>query len=245
MVVLVTGASKGIGYAIAEKLGQAGATVAIHYHRGGKEAKALAAGIGNDSRAFQANLGNNAEVRSLYVQVADAFGGLDVLVNNAGVALHSAADKDYEAWLADWELTMQVNLTAAALLCKLALARFVQQGSGRIINISSRAAFRGDTAEYMAYAASKGGMVALTRSIARAYGKQGVTAFTIAPGFTRTAMAQDFIDTYGEDFAMNDIALNKLTEPKDIAPLVTFIASGLADHATGTSIDVNAGSYVH
>ncbi len=245
MVVLVTGASKGIGHAIAEKLGQAGATVAVHYRSGGKAAEALAEKIGNDARAFKANLANPQEVKALYIQVADAYGGLDVLVNNAGVALHSAAGKGYDEWLADWQLTMQVNLTAAALLCKLALPHFAQQGSGRIINITSRAAFRGDTADYMAYAASKGGMVALTRSIARAYGKQGITAFSIAPGFTRTDMAQEFIDTYGEDFALNDIALKKLTEPKDIAPLVTFIASGLADHATGTNIDVNAGSYVH
>jgi NAD(P)-dependent dehydrogenase (short-subunit alcohol dehydrogenase family) len=97
----------------------------------------------------------------------------------------------------------------------------------------------------MTYAASKAGMVALTKSIARAFGKSSITAFTVAPGFTRTDMAQDFMDAYGEAHAVNDIALNRLTEPEDIAPIVTLLASGLADHATGTSIDVNAGSYVH
>jgi len=114
----------------------------------------------------------------------------------------------------------------------------------RIVYIASRAAFRGDTADYLAYAASKGGMVALARSVARSFGKQGVKAFVVAPGFTRTEMAGDFIRDYGEDYAMQDIALERMTEPRDIAPLVVFLASGLADHCTGTSIDVNAASYV-
>jgi NAD(P)-dependent dehydrogenase (short-subunit alcohol dehydrogenase family) len=96
----------------------------------------------------------------------------------------------------------------------------------------------------MAYAASKAGLVALTRSIARGLGKSGITAFTLAPGFTRTEMAQDFIDQYGEDFAMRDVALDRMTEPDDIAPTVVFLASGLADHATGSTIDLNAASYV-
>ncbi|MFT7270096.1 MAG: 3-oxoacyl-[acyl-carrier protein] reductase, partial [Roseivirga sp.] len=93
--------------------------------------------------------------------------------------------------------------------------------------------------------ASKGGVVALTRSIARAYGKQNIKAFNIAPGFVRTDMAQDFMDQYGEDYALNDIALNELTKPEDLAPLVVLMASGKMDHATGCTIDINAGSYVH
>ena len=121
---------------------------------------------------------------------------------------------------------------------------FKKQNSGRIINIASRAAFRGDTPEYLAYAASKAGMVALTKSIARGFGKEGITAFSIAPGFTRTAMAQKSIDKYGEDFVIKDISLNKLTEPKDIAPIVVLICSGKFDHGTGSCIDMNAGSYV-
>ena len=119
------------------------------------------------------------------------------------------------------------------------------RGGGRIVNISSRAAFRGDQPDYLAYAASKAGLVALTRSLARAYGKDGIVAFNVAPGFTRTEMAQDFIDQYGEDYAVSDIALTRLTEPKDIAPTLVFLASGLADHATGATIDINAASYVH
>jgi NAD(P)-dependent dehydrogenase (short-subunit alcohol dehydrogenase family) len=118
------------------------------------------------------------------------------------------------------------------------------QENGRIVMISSRAAFRGDTPDYLAYAASKGALVSLTRSIARHYGKQGVKAFLIAPGFTRTDMANGILAAYGEDFALKDIALRELTLPEDIAPMVTLLCSGLSDHATGTSIDMNAGSYV-
>ena len=121
----------------------------------------------------------------------------------------------------------------------------LEHGGGRIINVASRAAFRGDTPEYVAYAASKGGVVALTRSLARGLGKQGVVAFTLAPGFTRTDMAQPFIDTYGADYATSDLALDRMTEPADIAPTIVFLASGQMDHATGATIDLNAGSYVH
>jgi NAD(P)-dependent dehydrogenase (short-subunit alcohol dehydrogenase family) len=113
-----------------------------------------------------------------------------------------------------------------------------------LVNISSRAAFRGDTEDYLAYAASKGGVVSLTRSIARAFGKDNIKAFDLAPGFTHTEMAQVFIDKYGEDY-VKDGALPNMTEPADIARMVVFLASGNADHATGTTIDMNAGSYVH
>jgi 3-oxoacyl-[acyl-carrier protein] reductase len=176
--------------------------------------------------------------------VVASFGRVDVLVNNAGVA--TAVDApSIDRWLAIWNQTLDVNLRAAALLCRLATDHFATSGGGRIINISSRAAFRGDQPDYIAYAASKGGMVALTRSIA-GLRQQGIArAFNVAPGFTRTAMAQDFIDQYGEDYATGDIALTRLTEPKDIAPTIVFLASGLADHATGATIDINAGSYVH
>ena len=243
--ILVTGASRGIGRAIAEALGKSGARVALHYNSNREEAETLAAAIGNGSQAFGADLGTGEGPLQLWQQVIAAFGNLDVLINNAGVAISSDIDKDDNEWLHDWGHTMMVNLNATALLCKKAVPHFSQRGGGRIITISSRAAFRGDTSDYLAYAASKGGLVALTRSLARAYGKQGIKAFTIAPGFTRTDMAQDFMDQYGEDYALNDIALNKLTEPADIAPTIVFLASGMADHATGCTIDINAGSYVH
>jgi NAD(P)-dependent dehydrogenase (short-subunit alcohol dehydrogenase family) len=242
--MLVTGASRGIGAAIARAAASAGARVAVHYRSRRDEAESLARELGGGAEAFGADLARPEACLSLWDTVATRFGAVDVLVNNAGVAVASPPTGDVEGWLADWDATLAVNLTATALLCRAALNHFQAVGGGRIVNIASRAAFRGDTPEYLAYAASKGGMVALTRSIARGYGKAGVTAFVVAPGFTRTEMAQDFIDRYGEDFAMKDIALPRLTEPADVAPTVMFLAGGLADHATGSTIDINAGSYV-
>ncbi len=242
--VLVTGASRGIGRAITLRLVEAGARVAVHYRTGEKEAKDLV-GQCSGSRAFGADLRQMDNVRSLFEDVVGHFGGLDVVVNNAGVALRIEEDETGADWERAWDDTMNINLKALTLLCRMSIRHFRARGGGRIINISSRAAFRGDTEHFMEYAASKGGIVALTRSIARAYGRENITAFDVAPGFTRTAMAQDFIDEYGEKYVVDQIALNTLTEPDDVATIVTFLASGLADHATGTTIDVNAGSYVH
>ena len=243
--VLVTGASRGIGKALAESLAASGARVGVHYKSNRDRAEAVVKKIGGNAFALQADLADPEACGRLFTETIATCGSLDVLVNNAGVAIELPLDVPTGQWLEGWDETMAVNLRATELLCRFAIPHFQQKGGGRIINIASRAAFRGDTASYMAYAASKAGMVALTKSIARAFGKEGVSAFVIAPGFTRTDMAQEFINTYGEAFAVDDIALPRLTEPADIAPLITLLASGLADHATGTTIDVNAGSYVH
>jgi len=244
--ILVTGGSRGIGAGICRQLMASGAKVAIHCNHARGAAEALAEDYPGLGQVFQADLSAASGCAHLMDEVLASFGKLDVLVNNAGVALHSELNQEEVDWLADWEKTMAVNLTAVGLLSRRAILHFQEAGKGgRLIHISSRAAFRGDTGEYLAYAASKAGMVALHRSIARGYGKVGIKSFLIAPGFVRTDMAQDFIDTYGEEYAVSDLALNRLTEPKDLAPMVAFLASGLADHATGSSIDINAGSYVH
>ncbi len=244
-VVLVTGASRGIGEGIAQGLAGAGARVAVHYNHNKKEAEKVSQNIGNQSFIINCDLSDLNQTTGLVDAVIQKAGRLDAVVNNAGIAISVPDTADDETWTSAWLQTMNVNLNSLAIICKQAVAHFKQQQQGHIINISSRAAFRGDTTDYLAYAASKGGIVSLTRSIARYYGKDGVKAFIIAPGFTRTDMAQDFMDQYGEDYALNDIALNQLTEPKDIAPMVALLCSGLADHATGCTIDINAGSYVH
>jgi NAD(P)-dependent dehydrogenase (short-subunit alcohol dehydrogenase family) len=242
--VLVTGASRGIGAAIARRLATAGARVAIHYGQNRAAAEALASEIGGGAHAFGKDLGNAEACIVLWSEVESHFGRVDALVNNAGIAVESPLAKPAASWIEDWERTMAVNLTAVGVLSRAAIAHFQTHGGGRIVNIASRAAFRGDQPDYLAYAASKAGVVALTRSIARGFGKAGIKAFALAPGFTRTEMAQAFIDLYGEALAMKDIALDRLTEPDDIAPLAVFLLSGLADHATGTTIDINAASYV-
>ena len=242
--VLVTGASRGIGTAVARAFAGAGARVAVHYGRERERADALVTELGGGAEAFGADLADAAACDRLWREVVERFGRVEVLVNNAGVAVSSALEAPAEQWAADWDRTMAVNLRAAGLLSRAALTHFREHGGGRMVHIASRAAFRGDQPDYLAYAASKAGVVALSRSIARAFGKDGVTSFVVAPGFTRTEMAQDFIDQYGPEIAMRDNALGRYTEPEDVAPLVVFLASGLADHATGTTVDVNAASYV-
>ncbi|MEO0898695.1 MAG: SDR family oxidoreductase [Bacteroidota bacterium] len=244
-VILVTGGSRGIGKGIAELLGECGATVALHYGKSKEKAEELARKIGHSSKAFQANLGQPSEVQGLVKAVLKEYGKIDCLINNAGIALQMDEKGDFETWLAQWQSTLMVNLQAPAILCKELLPHFAAQKGGRIVFVSSRAAFRGDTEDYMAYAASKGGMVSLSRSIARAYGKHNIKSFIVAPGFIETDMAAQFINEYGKDYVVDDLALNELTQPKDLAPTIVFLASGFMDHATGCTIDVNAGSYVH
>ncbi|HUF09440.1 MAG TPA: SDR family oxidoreductase [Rhodothermales bacterium] len=243
--VLVTGASRGIGMSVAEHLARAGARVAVHFRRNRGPAEELARSIGNDSFAIGADLASREACLSLFDECAGRMGRVDVLVANAGLAICAPFDIEESTWIDAWNTQMDVNLRASGILAFKAIKHFKEHGGGRIVFVSSRAAFRGDTADYMAYGASKSGLLGLNGSIARGFGKDNITSFVIAPGFTRTDMAQEFIDEYGEEYALSDIALNRLTEPGDIAPMVVLLSSGLADHATGTSIDVNAGSYVH
>lgn len=248
--ILVTGASRGIGRAIALALGASGARVAVHYRDRVSEAREVADSCAPGSVALQADLGSVSECARLFDEAVAALGGLDVLVNNAAISLEMPLSMGDTEWAEAFDRSIAVNLRSTEYLSRRAVRHFGEAGpggtprGGRLIHISSRAGFRGDTPDYMTYAATKAGMIALSRSIARGFGKQGVKSFVIAPGFVRTDMAQEFIDVYGEHHVRHDLALDRLTEPTDIAPMVVLLASGLADHATGCAIDINAGSYV-
>jgi NAD(P)-dependent dehydrogenase (short-subunit alcohol dehydrogenase family) len=218
-----------------------------NYHSQEEAAERLKKELGSQLHLIKADLGGAMEVTRLFTETMDYFNGrLDGLVNNAGIAIPSSIEKSVIDWTDDWLRTMDVNVNAVGLLSMRSVKQFMKQETGgRIITLSSRAAFRGDTEDYLAYATSKAAVVSLTKSIARAYGKHEIKAFVVAPGFTKTDMAQKFIDQYGEDFAKSDIALKELTQPEDVAPTIAFLLSGHMDHATGTTIDINAGSYVH
>jgi 3-oxoacyl-[acyl-carrier protein] reductase len=242
--ILVTGSNSGIGHAIATELLNSGANVALHYNKNSSGVNQLLEQFPEKCKIFQADFNNVNEVIELFNKTISWCEKLDILINNAGMTIMNSIDLDDTTWINNWNTIMNINLLATGILSKKALQHFKNNANGRIINIASRAAFRGDTPNYLAYAASKAGMVALVKSIARGFGKDGITAFSIAPGFTRTAMAQMSIDKHGEDFVVQDISLNRLTEPNDIAPIVTLICSGKFDHGTGSNIDINAGSYV-
>ena len=242
--ILLTGASDGIGRAVADYLMQMGGKVAVHDNSNKAAAEGLVEKHQNGSKAFQADLSQEKEVFGLFEAVAVHFGQLDVIILNAGVFLAQSPTSKPQEWLEVWKKTMAINLDAVGLLTKLGLDHFLKIGEGRFIYIGSRAAFRGETAEYLAYAASKGGLTSLARSVARSFGKQKIKSFIVSPGFTRTQMAESFIAVHGEERVLNEIALNELTKPEDLAPLIALMCSGAMDHATGATIDVNAGSHI-
>ena len=244
--ILVTGASRGIGKAIAEYLLTKKAKVCLLYHRHESGVEEVMNKFPEHTFSIQSDLSQLDAIPAFIDKVIKEMGHIDVLVNNAGIAISSDISGSDDLWINDWKATMNVNLNAVGFLCKKIIQHFMANNiEGKIINISSRAAFRGDTEDYLAYAASKAGIVALTRSIARAFGKNGIVAFNVAPGFVKTEMAEQFFDQYGKEPVLEQIALKTLTTPEDVAPFVGFLASGLADHATGGTFDINAGSYVH
>lgn len=243
MIVLLTGATGGIGEAILHRSAEAGATVAVHYNKGSEKARELADRAGQGASSFQADLSDERETEELFGRVREHYGRVDVLINNAGVFIASGID-DPENWSRDWHRTLAINLTAPGILCREALRHFEERGGGRIINIASRAAWRGDTPHHLDYASSKGGLIAMTKSIARGWGSAGVKAFSVAPGFVRTPMAEQVIQEKGEKPLLDELALEELTTPDDVAPTILYLASGTMDHATGSTIDINGGSYV-
>lgn len=242
--ILVTGASNGIGKGIADYLMSMGAKVAIHYNRDKTSADELASKYNNGSKAFQADLANESEVYGLFEEVKSHFKIIDTIILNAGVFIEHSTHLETSDWLSIWKRTLDINLNSVGLLTKLGIDHYKEVGAGRFIYIGSRAVFRGETEEYLAYAASKGGITSLARSVARSFGKQNIKSFVVSPGFTRTQMAEQFIEVYGEERILSEIALNELTKPEDIAPLIGLMCSGLMDHATGATIDINAGSHI-
>jgi 3-oxoacyl-[acyl-carrier protein] reductase len=246
-VVLVTGASRGIGAASARVLASAGANVILHYGRSLEQAQTLADQIGPRASLVQADLAQSAAARGLWQEALAIHGRIDVLVNNAGILFDAPLEGDDETWARAWQEMLQVNLIAVADLCREAVATFPQNSGktkGIIINISSRAAFMGSTAARMPYAASKAGVLALTRSIARNYAKSGVLAYALAPGFVQSDMADYSIEQYGLEKLLADNPMGEMAPPEDVAHTVAFLASGLVPHMTGATLDINGASYV-
>ena len=167
-----------------------------------------------------------------------------MLVNNAGVFEAIADDADDAAWHAAWGRTLTINLQASADLCRHALAHFRANGGGRIVNVASRAAYRGDSPQHWHYAASKAGMIAMTKSIARGYAGENILAFAVCPGFTMTGMAEDYLSSRGGAKLLADIPLGRVADAAEIAETIRWLAIDAPPSATGAVIDVNGASYV-
>jgi NAD(P)-dependent dehydrogenase (short-subunit alcohol dehydrogenase family) len=231
MNILLTGASRGIGAATLDHLRIAGHRVAGHSTAG-------------SHGLIAADFTDPAAPRALWNAALGELGSIDVLVNNAGVFEAVADDADDDAWHAAWHRTMTINLQASADLCRLALAHFRERGGGRIVNVASRAAYRGDSPQHWHYAASKAGMIAMTKSIARGYARENVLAFAVCPGFTMTGMAEEYLDSRGGEKLLADIPLGRVADAGEIAETIRWLAVDAPPSATGAVIDVNGASYV-
>jgi len=243
--VLVTGASRGIGRAIAKQFAQNGARVAIHYHKNRAAADETLAEVGSDLHLLvKADLANAAQLKELVKEVITYFGRLDILVNNAGIFdLHNIEEISYEEWQDYWQRTLQTNLIGAANLCYLAARYMIDNGGGRIVNISSRGAFRGEP-NAPAYGASKAALNALGQSLAQALAPYKIIVGTVAPGWVATDMSLDLLDGPQGEKIKNQSPLKRVATPGEIANAVLFMASEGAEYTTGAILDVNGASYL-
>ena len=230
--ILLTGATRGIGAATAARLA--------------REDVAL---VGTGSA--DGDLADPATPARLWRSALDRLDGrIDVLINNAGVFEAAPLGGDDVAWTESWNRTLQVNLTASAELCRHAVLHWQQRGAlggfqgGRIVNIASRAAYRGDSPAHWHYAASKAGTVAMTKTIARGYAREDILAFAICPGFTMTGMAEDYLESRGGEKLLADIPLGRVADPSEVAEAAAFLALNAPPSMTGAVIDINGASYV-
>ena len=233
MNILITGASRGIGAAAYALLKRAGHSVVGHSTKG---SDSLIAG----------DLIDPAAPRDIWDTAMDELGGhIDVLVNNAGIYEAIGDNAPDDEWHAAWSRTMTINLQAAADLSRLAVSHFLDRGgSGRIINVASRAAYRGDSPQHWHYAASKAGMIGMTKSIARAYASDGILCFGVAPGFTVSEMTEEYLQGRGGAKIIADIPLGRVASTDEVAETIRWLATEAPASSTGSVIDVNGASYV-
>jgi len=239
--VLVTGASRGIGLSIAGKL------LNDNYFVTGTHFNTDVPDSLRNSGHFESvriNFEDPDELmRTMKPLLSDT--EFTVLINNAGIVTDASITSGDDSWINVWDKTMQVNLKSAALLSKWFVENNLKsERKGILINIASRAAFRGDTQEYAAYAASKAGLAAFTKSIARNYSKKGILAYTIAPGFIDTDMAKASAELLGSDVLTKDTIFDEVTSPDEVANIVAFLARGEVSHMSGSTIHINGGSYM-
>lgn len=241
--ILVTGGSRGIGAAIARRFAADGYRVALHFHASPEAAAEVLASLpGTGHVAVRADLRDPEAISRMVEEAAEALGGIDVLVNNAGVFFaHPIDEVDFDTWLEAWRQTLDINLLAPALVSWHAV-RHMGPG-GRIINVGSRGAFRGEP-QSPAYGASKAGVAALGQSLAKYLGARGIAVTTVAPGFVATDMATEALEGEGGVVRRSESPFGRIAEPDEIAAAVAFLASAEAEWVSGGILDLNGASYL-
>ena len=243
--VLVTGGSRGIGREIALQFAAAGAKVAVHYNTNVDAAEATRRELsGVEHIVVQADLGDPDAVKTMVDAAAAGLGGLDILVNNAGVYVeHHIAEMDYADWQTVWAQTLNTNLLGAANATFCAAQHMMKAGGGRVVNVSSRGAFRGEPTA-PAYGASKAGMNAMGQSLAQALAPHNIFVATVAPGFVETDMANTILESVRGEAIRNQSPLGRVAKPEEVAYTVLFLAAEQTQFLTGCIVDVNGASYL-
>jgi 3-oxoacyl-[acyl-carrier protein] reductase len=243
--VLVTGGSRGIGRAIAEAFARLGDRVAVHHRDSARLAAQVVAALpGSGHTAVQADLTDPDAVRQAVDGACAALGGLDVLVNNAGIfTAHPITEVSYAEWQSAWQSTLGVNLVGAANVTWCAVQHMVAGGGGRIVNVSSRGAFRGEPGQ-PAYGASKAGLNAFGQSLARALAPYGIAVAGVAPGYVDTEMAASHLAGSEGDQIRAQSPFGRVAQPEEIAAAVVYLASPQAEWASGTILDLSGASYL-
>jgi len=243
LTVLLTGGSRGIGAATVRALHRDGARVVFTYATRAAQAERLASELGERATAVQCNLSDAAALPALVERCIARHGRIDVLINNGAIFAENAFfGNDYSSWREGWERTFSVNLFGTVNLTYLVLQHMREQRAGKVINVSSRAAHRGELT-FADYGASKAALVNFTKSIARSCGPHGISAIAIAPGFIETDMAAEDLRTRRAELEA-EVPLGYIGSAEDVADVIAFFASPRGDYANGATIDLNGGSYV-
>jgi NAD(P)-dependent dehydrogenase (short-subunit alcohol dehydrogenase family) len=244
-IALVTGASRGIGRSIATEFAKQGATVAAQYHKNVDAAhKTLALLEGQHHRLYSADQSNSQDIKSLVDRVVRDYGKVDILVNNAGIYReHIILNIPYDEWVDSWYDTISVNLMGPANLTYLVANQMAKQGGGRIINVSSRGAFRGEP-DAPAYGASKAGLNALSQSLAKALAPHNIFIYVVAPGWVDTDMASQYMAGPEGESIRAQSPLNRIATADEVSRTVLFLASEGTDFLTGCIVDINGASYL-
>ncbi|MCC9145810.1 MULTISPECIES: SDR family oxidoreductase [unclassified Arthrobacter] len=246
--ILVTGAGRGIGSAIAAALAEAGCTVAVHAGHDAGAAQAVADALPGTGHVVVGDLASPAECERVFADAVDQLGGLDVLVNNAGIfRAQPVTSGSFEDWQATWRQTIDVNLMAPANLCRLMAEHLLQRpegpAGGRLVNVGSRGAYRGEP-ENPAYGASKAGLHSLTQSLAVALAPHGIFSAAVAPGFVDTRMGRPDLEGARGAAIRAQSPFNRVAEPEEVAATAAWLATDAPLWVSGTVIDVNGASYL-